>query len=54
MTKREKKLEEHSVAGTRTGVFRVRAEYPNQLDYNGVVVTRKHTISLYFIKSVSR
>ena len=26
-----------SVAGTRTRVSRVRAEYPNQLDYNGFV-----------------
>jgi hypothetical protein len=25
----------NSVAGTRTRVSRVRAEYPNQLDYNG-------------------
>jgi hypothetical protein len=51
---KRKKLEKHSVAGTRIRVSRVRAEYPNQLDYNGVVVTRKHTMSLYFIKSVSR
>jgi hypothetical protein len=27
-----------SVAGTRTRVFRVRAEYPDQLDYNGSLV----------------
>jgi hypothetical protein len=26
----------YSVAGTRTRVFRVRAEYPDQLDYNGL------------------
>jgi hypothetical protein len=26
-----------SVAGTRTRVARVRAEYPNHLDYNGFV-----------------
>ena len=34
--KGEKKIS--SVAGTRTRVSRVRAEYPNQLDYNGFVV----------------
>ena len=34
-TKQQKK---NSVAGTRTRVSRVRAEYPNQLDYNGVLV----------------
>ena len=27
-----------SVAGTWTRVSRVRAEYPNQLDYNGFVI----------------
>ena len=26
---------EHSATGTRTRVARVRAEYPNQLDYSG-------------------
>jgi hypothetical protein len=29
------KIKINSVAGTRTRVSRVRAEYPNQLDYNG-------------------
>lgn len=29
------KIEKDSVAGNRTQVFRVRAEYPNRLDYNG-------------------
>ena len=28
----------NSVAGTRTRVSRVRAEYPNQLDYDGAVL----------------
>ena len=32
---RPKKKKKNSVAGTRTRVSRVRAEYPNQLDYNG-------------------
>ena len=27
-----------SAAGTRTRVARVRAEYPNQLDYSGLVI----------------
>ena len=30
-------LEENSATGTRTWVARVRAEYPNQLDYSGHV-----------------
>ena len=29
---------ENSATGTRTRVARVRAEYPNQLDYSGVCV----------------
>ena len=34
-----------SATGTRTRVFRVRAEHPNQLDYGGPVDTyfTKHT-----------
>ena len=35
LTKYSKNL--NSVAGTWTRVFRVRAEYPNQLDYNGML-----------------
>ena len=31
-------MEKHSATGTRTRVARVRAEYPNQLDYSGVVI----------------
>jgi hypothetical protein len=31
----QKKIKNNSVAGTRTRVSRVRAEYPDQLDYNG-------------------
>jgi hypothetical protein len=34
------KREKNSVAGTRTRVSRVRAEYPNQLDYNGFVASQ--------------
>ena len=30
----------HSATGTRTRVARVRAEYPNQLDYSGVAECR--------------
>ena len=30
------KVHEYSASGTRTRVARVRAEYPNQLDYSGV------------------
>ena len=30
----------YSATGTRTRVARVRAEYPNQLDYSGVVQGR--------------
>ena len=32
-----KKINLYSVAGTWTRVFRVRAEYPDQLDYNGFI-----------------
>jgi hypothetical protein len=32
---KERSGKKNSVAGTRTRVSRVRAEYPNQLDYNG-------------------
>ena len=31
------RIQNFSAAGTRTRVARVRAEYPNQLDYSGVV-----------------
>ena len=34
----DKKIKKFSVAGTWTRVSRVRAEYPNQLDYNGMVL----------------
>ena len=34
--------EKNSVAGTRTRVSRVRAEYPDQLDYNGTVSILTH------------
>ena len=39
--------EKISVAGTRTRVSRVRAEYPNQLDYNGSM-GNGHSIILKF------
>ena len=32
-----------SAAGTRTRVARVRAEYPNQLDYSGLMMIGMHT-----------
>ena len=32
-----KECQKHFPAGTRTRVFRVRAEYPNQLDYREVI-----------------
>jgi hypothetical protein len=38
-----------SVAGTRTRVFRVRAEYPDQLDYNGSLVI--HVFRFFKIES---
>ena len=41
---KKKKGEKSSVAGTWTRVFRVRAEYPDQLDYNGLVII----FSIYF------
>jgi hypothetical protein len=31
----------NSVAGTRTRVSRVRAEYPDQLDYNGMLRSKE-------------
>ena len=33
---------ENSVTGTRTRVVRVRAEYPNQLDYSGAQYQCNH------------
>ena len=36
-----------SVAGTQTRVSRVRAEYPNQLDYNGLLVHNFYYSILY-------
>jgi hypothetical protein len=38
----------NSVAGTRTRVFRVRAEYPDQLDYNG----SREDQSSYILRSI--
>ena len=39
-----------SVAGTWTRVSRVRAEYPNQLDYNGLVIwATKININLFWV-----
>ena len=37
-------MQDNSATGTRTRVARVRAEYPNQLDYSGFenIATRKH------------
>ena len=32
----------HSATGTRTRVARVRAEYPNQLDYSGCCIDFDH------------
>ena len=34
-------LEGNSATGTRTRVARVRAEYPNQLDYSGLDAARR-------------
>ena len=34
----------YSATGTRTRVARVRAEYPNQLDYSGVAIMPDHDI----------
>ena len=36
----------NSATGTRTRVTRVRAEYPNQLDYSGVAVILALTLNL--------
>ena len=33
----EPRMPKSSATGTRTRVARVRAEYPNQLDYSGIV-----------------
>ena len=35
---KKNKRGQNSVAGTWTRVSRVRAEYPNQLDYNGDII----------------
>jgi hypothetical protein len=42
--KKNPKQTKNSVAGTRTRVFRVRAEYPDQLDYNGCCYTVPYSI----------
>ena len=39
-------LQAHSATGTRTRVARVRAEYPNQLDYSGCEVELKKGASM--------
>ena len=40
----------YSATGTRTRVARVRAEYPNQLDYSGVVnKIENHTINIRWV-----
>ena len=36
LTLQESSANKNSAAGTRTRVARVRAEYPNQLDYSGL------------------
>ena len=38
----EPALKNHSATGTRTRVARVRAEYPNQLDYSGCCIDFDH------------
>ena len=45
VTKKSKRKEKHSnsATGTRTRVARVRAEYPNQLDYSGSGMCSTHT-----------
>ena len=43
----------HSVAGTWTRVSRVRAEYPNQLDYNGLLKTLKYVLIVNKLNSES-
>ena len=42
----ELRMPKSSATGTRTRVARVRAEYPNQLDYSGVAVILKPTLTL--------
>ena len=37
----------HSATGTRTRVARVRAEYPNQLDYSGSEIDARRTLHAY-------
>ena len=40
----------YSATGTRTRVARVRAEYPNQLDYSGVVNrVKNHTMKIRLV-----
>jgi hypothetical protein len=41
-----------SVAGTRTRVFRVRAEYPDQLDYNRLLLANAY-VDYYSYKFLS-
>ena len=44
--KQHKNERKNSAAGTRTRVARVRAEYPNQLDYSGSTTTRRMQMHL--------
>lgn len=49
------KGKKNSVAGTRTRVSRVRAEYPNQLDYNGCVLGISYHVEIihtYIVQTV--
>ena len=38
-----------SATGTRTRVFRVRAEHPNQLDYGGVAGNSRPAVEWFYI-----
>ena len=44
--KKQKKFSNISVAGTWTRVSRVRAEYPNQLDYNGECINKSSLFTI--------
>ena len=45
----EMRGESYSATGTRTRVARVRAEYPNQLDYSGVVNVTQNIFQIIVI-----
>ena len=44
----------NSATGTRTRVARVRAEYPDQLDYSGIWTPHRNRYQLHYMSDISQ